>query len=90
MNYHILQQISWRNWDVVTNAHRYNYHNIQFFIDYLEFLQRYLRRNIMRVNPIREAAKREVLIAPILLEICNQTQTQLNIEYPINISEQLI
>lgn len=44
----------------------------------------------MRVNPIREAAKREVLIAPILLEICNQTQTQLNIEYPINISEQLI
>ncbi|MEH2353079.1 hypothetical protein [Nostoc sp.] len=58
-------------------------------IDYLEFLQRYLRRNIMRVNPISEAAKCEVLIAPILLEICDQTQTQLNIEYPINVSEQL-
>lgn len=58
-------------------------------INYLEFLQRYLRRNIMRVNPISEAAKREVLIAPILLEICDQTQTQLNIEYPINVSEQL-
>ncbi|MEH1857703.1 MAG: hypothetical protein V7L21_06845 [Nostoc sp.] len=58
-------------------------------IDYLEFLQRYLRRNIMHVNPISEAAKREVLIAPILLEICDQTQTQLNIEYPINVSEQL-
>ena len=47
-------------------------------LHYLEFLQRYLQRNIMRVNPISEAAKREVLIAPILLEICDQTQTQLN------------
>lgn len=57
-------------------------------LDYLEILQRYLQRNIMRVNPISEAAKREVLIAPILLEVCDQTQTQLNIEYPINVSEQ--
>ncbi|WP_138502040.1 hypothetical protein [Nostoc sp. PA-18-2419] len=58
-------------------------------VDYLDFLQRYLQRNIIRVNPINEAAKREVLIAPILLEVCDQTQTQLNIEYPINVSEQL-
>ncbi|MFN6515023.1 MAG: hypothetical protein RMY29_011035 [Nostoc sp. CreGUA01] len=58
-------------------------------LDYLDFLQRYLQRNIIRVNPINEAAKREVLIAPILLEVCDQTQTQLNIEYPINVSEQL-
>ncbi len=58
-------------------------------LDYLDFLQRYLQRNIIRVNPISEAAKREVLIAPILLEVCDQTQTQLNIEYPINVSEQL-
>jgi hypothetical protein len=58
-------------------------------LDYLDFLQRYLQRNLIRVNPISEAAKREVLIAPILLEVCEQTQTQLNIEYPINISEKL-
>jgi hypothetical protein len=58
-------------------------------LDYLDFLQRYLQRNIIRVNPISEAAKREVLIAPILLEVCEQTQTQLNIEYPINVSEKL-
>jgi hypothetical protein len=58
-------------------------------LDYLDFLQRYLQRNLIRVNPISEAAKREVLIAPILLEVCEQTQTQLNIEYPINVSEKL-
>ncbi|MEH2369307.1 hypothetical protein [Nostoc sp.] len=43
----------------------------------------------MCVNPISKAAKREVLIAPILLEICDKTQIPLNIEYPINVSEQL-
>ncbi|MEH2063961.1 MAG: hypothetical protein V7K50_17125 [Nostoc sp.] len=55
-------------------------------VDYLEFLQRYLRRNIMRLNPISEPAKREVLIAPILLEICDQTQTKLNKESSSNCS----
>ncbi len=39
---------------------------------------------IIRVHLIGEAAKCEVLIAPILLEVCDQTQTQLNIEYTIN------
>jgi hypothetical protein len=58
-------------------------------LDSLEFLQRYLERNLLRVNPISETARREVLIAPILLEVCDQTQTQLNIEYPINVNEYL-
>jgi hypothetical protein len=58
-------------------------------INYLDFLTGYLQRNILRVNPISEAAKREVIIAPILLEVCDQTQNQLNIEYPINVSELL-
>jgi hypothetical protein len=58
-------------------------------LDYLNFLRQYLERNLRRVNPISETARREVLIAPILLEICEQTQTQLNIEYPITVSEQL-
>ncbi|AKG23515.1 hypothetical protein [Calothrix sp. 336/3] len=58
-------------------------------LNYLDFLQRYLQRNILRVNPISETAKREVLIAPILLEVCGQTENQLNIEYPINVNELL-
>ncbi|MBL1198242.1 MAG: hypothetical protein FWK04_03950 [Nostoc sp. GBBB01] len=55
----------------------------------LEFLSRYLQRNLTYVNPISETARREVLIAPTLLEICAETHSQLNIEYPININEQL-
>ncbi|WYL93764.1 MAG: hypothetical protein HEQ35_07670 [Gloeotrichia echinulata IR180] len=55
----------------------------------LDFLSRYLQRNLAFVNPISEMARREVLIAPTLLEICAETQTQLNIEYPINVNEQL-
>ncbi len=59
-------------------------------ITYLDFLTGYLQRNLLRVNPISEAAKREVIIAPILLEVCDQTRNQLNIEYPINVSELLL
>jgi hypothetical protein len=55
----------------------------------LDFLSHYLPRNLAYVNPISEMARREVLIAPILIEICAETQTQLNIEYPINVNEQL-
>jgi hypothetical protein len=58
-------------------------------LEYLDFLRQYLERNLRRVNPISETARREVLIAPILLEICDQTQTQLDIEYPITVNEQL-
>lgn len=55
----------------------------------LDFLSRYLERNLTYVNPISETARRETLIAPTLIEICAETQSQLNIEYPISVSEQL-
>ncbi|WP_242049303.1 MULTISPECIES: hypothetical protein [Nostocales] len=55
----------------------------------LEFLSRYLQRNLTYVNPISETARREVLIAPTLLEICAETHAQLNIEYPVNVNEKL-
>ncbi|MBW4564505.1 MAG: hypothetical protein KME32_25880 [Mojavia pulchra JT2-VF2] len=55
----------------------------------LDFLSHYLQRNLAYVNPISEMARREILIAPTLLEVCAETQTQLNIEYPINVNEQL-
>jgi hypothetical protein len=54
-----------------------------------EELQRIIERNIRRVKLLSEDARKQVIIAPILLEVCEITQTQLNIEYPINVSEQL-
>ena len=36
-----------------------------------------------------EAAKREVLVAPILLNLSVYLQTRLRIEYPLHVSEQL-
>ncbi|HLO83663.1 MAG TPA: hypothetical protein VK203_01440 [Nostocaceae cyanobacterium] len=55
----------------------------------LEFLNRYLQRNLNYVNPTSEAARREALIAPTLIEICAETNSQLNIEYTVNVNEQL-
>ncbi len=55
-------------------------------LDYIDFLSRYLPRNLNYVNPTSEAARREVLIAPTLLEICAETKSELNIEYPVNIN----
>ncbi|MEM9926096.1 MAG: hypothetical protein AAF915_20490 [Cyanobacteria bacterium P01_D01_bin.50] len=55
-------------------------------LDCIDFLSRYLPRNLNYVNPISEAARREVLIAPTLLEICAETKSELNIEYPVNVS----
>ncbi len=56
-------------------------------INCIDFLNRYLPRNLKYVNPISEAARREVLIAPTLLEICAETQSELNIEYPVNVNK---
>jgi hypothetical protein len=58
-------------------------------ISFREVLNHYLRRNLRYVNPISEVARREALIAPILFEVCAETQTELNIEYTVNVSEQL-
>lgn len=58
-------------------------------IEYLEFLQSYLQRNIRLFNPVAEISIREFLIAPILAEICDQTHAELYSEYPINIDEKL-
>ncbi|MEM6751573.1 MAG: hypothetical protein AAF630_01075 [Cyanobacteria bacterium P01_C01_bin.38] len=55
-------------------------------LDCIDFLKRYLPRNLNYVNPISEAARREVLIAPTLLELCAETQSELNIEYPVNVN----
>ncbi|MEA5502332.1 hypothetical protein VB735_04255 [Halotia wernerae UHCC 0503] len=54
-----------------------------------EQLQRVIERNLRRVKLLSEDARKQAIIAPILLEVCEIAQTQLNIEYPINVSDQL-
>jgi hypothetical protein len=58
-------------------------------INYLEFLQGYLQRNIRLFNPVAEISIREFMIAPILAEICDQTKAQLYSEYPLYVDDKL-
>ncbi len=55
----------------------------------IEELQRVIERNLRRVKLLSEDARKQAIIAPILLEVCEITQTQLNIEYLISVSDQL-
>ncbi len=48
-----------------------------------------IQRRLPYVSLTSEAARREVLIAPVVLTLIDYTQAQLRIEYAINISEQL-
>ena len=61
----------------------------EFNPNQIEELQRVIERNLRRVKLLSEDARKQAIIAPILLEVCEITQTQLNIEYPINVSDQL-
>lgn len=55
----------------------------------VEELRIIIERNLRRVKLLSEDARKQAIIAPILLEVCEITQTQLNIEYPVSVSEQL-
>ncbi|WYL98533.1 MAG: hypothetical protein HEQ19_02340 [Gloeotrichia echinulata CP02] len=61
----------------------------EFNINIITELQRIIERNLRRVKLLSEDARKQAIIAPILLEVCEITQSQLNIEYPINVSDQL-
>ncbi|WP_017653109.1 hypothetical protein [Fortiea contorta] len=50
-------------------------------------LKERLEEAITRVSLTSEAARREVLIAPILLEVAHITEAIINIEYPIEINQ---
>jgi hypothetical protein len=52
-------------------------------------LRQRLEEAIARVSLTSEAARREVLIAPILLEVAHITEATLNIEYPIEVDQYL-
>lgn len=52
-------------------------------------LRQRLEEAIPRVSLTSEAARREVLIAPILLEVAHITEAMVNIEYPIEVDPYL-
>ena len=52
-------------------------------------LQARLERSLMVVTLTSETARRETLVAPILLEVANHCQAQLRIEYPLSVSDWL-
>ncbi|MBW4556939.1 MAG: hypothetical protein KME59_13515 [Trichormus sp. ATA11-4-KO1] len=58
-------------------------------ISYLEFLNNYIRRNIRLINPSVEISIREFLIAPIIVEVCDQTNAELYSEYALDIDNRL-
>jgi hypothetical protein len=63
-------------------------------VDSIEFtrlpdLRQRLEEGMKRVSLTSEAARREVLIAPILLEVANITEAMVNIEYPIEVNQYL-
>ncbi|MEO1093588.1 MAG: hypothetical protein AAFX01_01645 [Cyanobacteria bacterium J06638_28] len=55
----------------------------------LDHLKSNLERRLPYVSLTSEAARREVLIAPVVLNLIDYTQAQLRIEYAIHVSEQL-
>jgi hypothetical protein len=55
----------------------------------IQDLRQRLEQAIPRVSLTSEAARREVLIAPILLEVANITEAMVNIEYPIEVNQYL-
>ncbi|MCP2727543.1 hypothetical protein [Limnofasciculus baicalensis] len=58
-------------------------------LDQLTELKNSIQRRLPYVSLTSEAARREILIAPIVLALIDYTQAQLRIEYAINVSEQL-
>jgi hypothetical protein len=55
----------------------------------LQELQSRISRSLRYVSLSNCHARREVLVAPILLEVVDLTEAQLRIEYPIQVNEQL-
>lgn len=55
----------------------------------LESLRHQLDRNLRRTNLLNEATRREALISPVLLEVCDLSDCSLNIEYAINVNDYL-
>jgi hypothetical protein len=53
-----------------------------------EFIRRW-EEGLLSINLTSETAKREFLIAPVLLEVARYTHANVKVEFPLNVSEQL-
>ena len=58
-------------------------------LDFLPALEKRLSQTLELVDLTSEMARRETLIAPVLLEVCAQTHQQLKIEYAVDVSQWL-
>jgi hypothetical protein len=71
--------------------HKKNYQLPRFSheLSHLNELKVCLERNINYISMINEAAKREFIIAPILMDIIDYTQTKIRVEFPLTVNNQL-
>ena len=58
-------------------------------LDRLEDLKTRIQESLPYISLSSEAARRELLIAPLLLDVVHYTRAQLRIEYPLMVNEQL-
>jgi hypothetical protein len=59
------------------------------YLDRLDNLKTRIQESLPYISLTSEAARRELLIAPLLLDIVHYTRAQLRIEYPLTVTEQL-
>lgn len=59
-------------------------------LDRLPSLKSRIEESLPYVSLTSEAARRELLIAPILLDVVHYTRAQLRIEYPLTVTEHAI
>jgi len=55
----------------------------------LSGLRQTLERNLRRTHLLNEASRREALISPVLLEVCDLSNQMLHIEYAISVDDYL-
>jgi hypothetical protein len=55
----------------------------------VETIRTYIESVMPYVNLANETSRREILVAPVILEVVRQTRAELKIEYPIKVTEQL-
>lgn len=58
-------------------------------LDRLKSLKERIEEVLPRVILSNEISRREILIAPILMDVLHYTEAQLRLEYPLTVSEQL-
>jgi hypothetical protein len=58
-------------------------------LDRLDNLKHRIEESLPYISLTSEAARRELLIAPLLLDVVHYTHAQLRIEYPLTVTDQL-